>query len=263
MPRVLPSEVVAAIDALFGANRSVMEDRAISISHQDQVRTLLELLNQIPSELLTLPSTIYVEYLTFRSALASAVVRWGVGDADWRVTTRHRGDAAARIRDILLKCPDRISPPMPDLLFIPDGNARQAAQGFIQAAWQDFRAEEWVGATLFAATAAETLLFWGLKGRQDFVNHKKLETEGLKSLVKHALSCGLIGESTANQASACADGRNLIHPGKVARTGLQCGRGTALAALAALEFVTIDLTKSPPAVPDKGLGATEEDDANA
>jgi hypothetical protein len=37
------------------------------------------------------------------------------------------------------------------------------------------------------------------------------------------------------------DGRNLIHAGKVARTGLVCSKATALIALAALEAVMGDL----------------------
>lgn len=118
--------------------------------------------------------------------------------------------------------------------------------------WQNFRGEEWTGATLFAATAVETLLYWSLRSQLDLADSEKLQRSGLKAFVKAALSRILIIEPTATQASECADWRNLIHPEKVARTGLECNRGTALASLAALEFVTVDLTKYFKANSDAG-----------
>jgi len=53
----------------------------------------------------------------------------------------------------------------------------------------------------------------------------------------------LILEPAAGQARLAKDFRNLIHPGKSVRLGQECNKGTALAAAAAIEFVTADLTK--------------------
>jgi hypothetical protein len=46
---------------------------------------------------------------------------------------------------------------------------------------------------------------------------------------------------TADKAKLATDARNLIHAGKVSRTGLTCTKATALMALAALEAVTEEL----------------------
>ena len=54
----------------------------------------------------------------------------------------------------------------------------------------------------------------------------------------------LIQEKTATQARLVAGFRNLIHPGRAARTGQSCDRGTAYAALAAIEFVIEDVKKT-------------------
>jgi hypothetical protein len=51
----------------------------------------------------------------------------------------------------------------------------------------------------------------------------------------------LITSPSAKQAALAQDARNLVHPGKVARTGSACSKATALAALAAVFSVIDDL----------------------
>jgi hypothetical protein len=63
----------------------------------------------------------------------------------------------------------------------------------------------------------------------------------LDALIKDAADLKLISERAAKQASLAKDARNLVHPGRVARTGFACNRGTALASLAALDQVIEDL----------------------
>ena len=60
--------------------------------------------------------------------------------------------------------------------------------------------------------------------------------------IEVALRLEIIESETATQARQAKDFRNLIHPGRVIRLGQKCDRGTALAALAAVEFVVRDLT---------------------
>jgi len=52
----------------------------------------------------------------------------------------------------------------------------------------------------------------------------------------------LIEPETATQAQQARSFRNLIHPGRAARLGQKCDRGTALSALAAVELTVRDLT---------------------
>lgn len=103
------------------------------------------------------------------------------------------------------------------------------------------RAKWLVGATVFAAAATEALLFWALKGHPQLKAPGRLEQQHLRDYVEEALRLAIVSKETAQQASLAIDGRNLIHAGKVARTGLACSKATALTALAALEAIMNDL----------------------
>jgi hypothetical protein len=209
----------------------------IRIAHRDAVRTLLLLLRQVPDELITVPFADYTEYLQCQSSLTSALSVWGVGDQGPPARSSSGKDPVEHIRRILLICPDENPPPYPDLTFISDDNARANVQQDIRAAWIDFKSEEWKGATVFATTAVEALLFWALKRRTDVREPERLDKQHLAEYIDEAERLGVIVKATADQARLATDARNLIHAGKMARTGLTCTKATALAALAALEAV--------------------------
>jgi hypothetical protein len=162
---------------------------------------------------------------------------WDVGDQDRPVRSVKAKDPVERIRRILAVCPNENPPPYPDLAFISDDVARANVQQDIRAAWIDFRSEEWKGATVFATTAVEALLFWALKCRADMQQSKRLDKQHLGDYINDAERLGVIAKATADQARLATDARNLIHAGKMARTGLTCTKATALTALAALEAV--------------------------
>ena len=150
-------------------------------------------------------------------------------------------DPVERIRRILAVCPDENPPPYPDLTFVSDNVARTNVQQDIRAAWIDFRSKEWKGATVFATTAVEALLFWALKRRADVKQSERLDKQHLAEYITEAERLGVIVKATADQARLATDARNLIHAGKMARTGLTCTKATALTALAALEAVLAHL----------------------
>jgi hypothetical protein len=201
------------------------------------VRTLLLLLRQVPDELITVLFPDYTEYLQCQSSLTSALSLWDVGDQDRPVRNGSGKDPVERIRRILLVCPDENPPPYPDLAFIADDVARANVQQDIRAAWIDFRSEEWKGATVFATTAVEALLSWTLKRRTDVREPERLDKQHLGEYIEEAARLGVMNKATADQARLATDARNLIHAGKMARTGLTCTKATALTALAALEAV--------------------------
>jgi len=209
----------------------------IRFQHRDCVRTLLSLLRQVPDDLIAVPFTEYTEYSQCQSSLTSALSVWDVGDQDRPVKNIGGRDPVERIRRILILCPDENPPPYPDLTFIHDGTARANVQQDIRAAWIDFRSEEWKGATVFATTAVEAILFWLLRARTDVRHPEQLDKQHLRDYIDEAKRLGVIGEATADQARLATDARNLIHAGKMARTGLACTKATALTALAALESV--------------------------
>jgi hypothetical protein len=192
------------------------------------------LLRQVPDELIAVPFADYTEYLQCQSSLTSALSLWDVGDQNQPVRNASGRDPVERIRRILLVCPDESPPPYPDLTFISDDIARSNVQQDIRAAWIDFRSEEWKGATVFATTAVEALLFWALKRRTDVREPERLDKQHLGDYVNEAERLGVIVKATADQARLATDARNLIHAGKMARTGLTCTKATTLAALEAV-----------------------------
>jgi hypothetical protein len=209
----------------------------IRFAQRDAVRTLLSLLRQVPDELIAIPFADYTEYLECQSSLTSALSVWDVGDQGRFVRSVKGKDPVERLRRILAVCPDQNPPPFPDLAFISDDIARTNVQQDIRAAWIDFRSEEWKGATVFATTAVEALLFWALKRRADVRQPERLDKQYLGDYINEAERLGVIVKATADQARLATDARNLIHAGKMARTGLTCTKATALTALAALEAV--------------------------
>jgi hypothetical protein len=108
---------------------------------------------------------------------------------------------------------------------------------------------------VFAGAAIEALLLWALQQdeqaadrvvsteRSSAKSAKSLNDSYLPEFIERALAQKLIGEATASQARLAKDARNLIHPGRSARLGASCNKGTALAGLAGLEQVVADLAR--------------------
>jgi hypothetical protein len=161
-------------------------------------------------------------------------------------------------------CPDESpSPATVALAFISDTALRDSIRLDIGAADRDLINGEWKGATVLAGAATEALLLWAIQEEERksagaiLSAISKLKAAGtlkplpkaadierwrLIDLIEVAREMRLIEEDTAQQAGLGKNFRNLIHPGRVARLGQSCGRGTALAALAAVELVVRDLS---------------------
>jgi hypothetical protein len=73
--------------------------------------------------------------------------------------------------------------------------------------------------------------------RTDVRQPERLDRQHLGDYIDEAERLGVIVKAMADQARLATDARNLIHAGKMARTGLTCTKATALTALAALEAV--------------------------
>jgi len=102
-----------------------------------------------------------------------------------------------------------------------------------------------------AGSAIEALLLWKLKQEKPENLNKELEIKArvfdemtLNSLIEISKTMKFIEQETITLVSLTKDFRNLIHPGRAIRLNKICNRGTAYAALAALEHVVNDL-KSP------------------
>jgi hypothetical protein len=243
MPKVLPSQIVTAIDGMFGPSRSEVDGHAITYVYRAEVHTLLDLLDEVPSELVDLSAPDYLEFSRCRAVLSTSLALWNAGDT--RPARDVDGkDAVERIRRLMKQCHDEIPPPEPELPFISDDDIRLGIEDRIRAAWTDFSAREWMGATVFAGAALEALLFWALK-QASLTNAPKrpLDQLHLADLIGLAVSNGIIDTGTEQQAGLAKDARNLVHPGRALRSGDVCNKATALAALAAVYRLMEQLKK--------------------
>ncbi len=238
---MVPSQIIAAIDNMFGPNRNELDRYKITFAFKDQVRTLLALLELLPNDLVKVPFVEFNEFLQCRSALISAVKLWDVS-SDSPVKNISSGrDPVERIRQLLSVCPDENPPLAPDLIHIGDDLARANVQEHIRAAWIDFNAQEWNGATVFAASAIEAILYWAIKNHPQFhQSSQPLDKQHLSDYIKEAKKLSIIDDNTVKQLSLANEARNWIHAGKVARTGAICSKATALTALAGLEVLLND-----------------------
>jgi hypothetical protein len=166
------------------------------------------------------------------------------------------------IREALAKCPDQIpSPATAELLFVSDIALRESIRLDMSSATNALHSGEWKGATVLAGAATEALLLWAIQENENkksgviqgaisiLMTSGKLKNRPdgnperwyFSELIEVASNLGLIKPDTAIHARLGKDFRNLIHPGRAARLGLVCDKGTALSALATVELVARDL----------------------
>ncbi|WP_271596723.1 MULTISPECIES: hypothetical protein [unclassified Bradyrhizobium] len=244
MPKVLPSHIVSAVDNMFGVGRSELYSQAITPDHRGEVYALLDMLDQVPRELIDLSSTDYLELSRCRAVLSTALSRWNGGDGR-PVRDVGSKDPVERIRRLMRLCQDELPPAEPLLPFIQDADIRLGIEDRIRASWIDFNAQEWMGATVLAGAALEALLLWGLKNRPVAKSPvKRLDELHLGELIRYAADNGIIGEGTKNQVGLAKDARNLVHPGRALRSGEACNKTTALTAFAAVYRVIDELKAS-------------------
>jgi hypothetical protein len=241
--RVLPSDVVQAIETLIGKKTNDSDDGRIKHHYLPEVKTILALLDDVPSELIDLPFQEYLELARCRSVLAVTAARWQIGDT---IVVRDVGtkDAVERIRRLIAQCQDARPAPQPELPFVVDPARRASIEEKIRAAWIDFDGQEWLGATTFSGSALESVLLWAVEAAG--VKTKKPPNDMvLSELIDAAARAGLITSDAEKLAQMAKDARNLIHPGRVARLGASCSKASALTAMAALYTVVEELAKRP------------------
>jgi hypothetical protein len=165
MARVMPSQIVQTIDALFA--HAVKNQRGVQLSGMlSQLRGILNLLRDVPDQLITLTSADYSELILAKSAieeyLAHSTAR-GAG-AVGHVDQVDGFDTITVLRRALAKCPDEYPPQTTsELLFIKDAALRESIRQDLGAATRALNNAEWKAATVLAGAAIEALLHWRLQ----------------------------------------------------------------------------------------------------
>src|SRR5260370_36299163 len=99
------------------------------------------------------------------------------------------------------QCHGELPPAEPELPFISDADIRLGIEDRIHAAWTDFNAREWMGATVFAGAALEALLLWGLKRVKLSETPKRpLDELHLADLIRLAVNKQVIQVASERQA---------------------------------------------------------------
>jgi hypothetical protein len=258
----MPSQVVQTIDDLFPHAKRNQLDYVVSAGHASQLLGILNLLNDVPGELITLTATDYAELVLAKSTIKETLPHWrargNVGD----MANVKRFDAVTVIRRALAKCPDEYPPSATaELLFINDPELRENIRRDLGATERALNNAEWKAATVLAGATIEALLHWRLREPSPGVatvhaTAAALLTKGtikkraptdidywdLHHFIEVACELKLVEPDTYSAARLAQNFRNLIHPGRATRLAQTCDRGTAYSAVGALDHVIRDLT---------------------
>lgn len=268
MPRIVPSQVVDVIDQIFPTAKDQKDTKdsrfSVDKEHQNELAAIVELVEQIPSELLALDPNDYMALKLAVTAIKNTIPEWRLRNYGLdRIHGHGNLNPVTIIRNALAKCPDEgVAKSTSDLLFISIEELRDNLRIDTSSANQAFQNGEWKASTVLAGATIEAVLLYVLHSVQSSDAPKitaslsKLVSNGtlkqspgnnlnkwtLHPLTEVAADLGLIKEETVTQTRLARNFRNLIHPGFSVRKNQVCNRGTALTALAALEHVINDLS---------------------
>jgi len=237
---------VQAIELLIGAKATDIDDRRLAYKYFPDLKSILALLEEVPTELIDLPFQSYLELTRCRAVLAATIARWEVGDSALVVRDVGGRDPIERIRLLMQQCHDKLPPPEPELPFIDDLTRRGSIEDKIRASWTSFDVQEWLGATTFAGAALEAILLWTLDRSGIPAGKVAYNEMHLPELIDAAQKAGLISSNAAALARMAKDARNLIHAGREERLGLGCSKASSLTAMAALYAMVEELSTRTP-----------------
>lgn len=263
MPRVVPSDVVAVIDRMYP---KVEPHTGFAVSDLPTLAALVQLIEAVPDELIRLEPQEFAAFTASAAAVKGFVemLQATKPTGGTPMGLRGYGDhPIAIVRSALAKCKDEApTRATTELTFITDADLGDSIRLDISEANRALTEGQWKAATVLAGSAVEALLLWALEEhekthpgaraaavaalvgspalpRQPNADHQRWDLNDYIAVTGHM---GLVMPTTVTQASQAREFRNLIHPGRAQRLGQKCDRATALAALAAVEFVVRDLT---------------------
>lgn len=250
MPLVMPSQIVSIIESLFPtvADPHFQQDplTGVDFKQTNVLKGIVNLIHQIPGELITIPGDQYAQLLIANTIIEEALISMRTGKFNG-FSRLNKINPVAAIYNIMKMCSDEFpASSNSDLLFVTDIELRENILRDIGAIERGLRNAEWKAATVLSGAAIEALLLWKLT---DQVKRGALvrpssdfERWSLALLIDEAEKTELIRKTTADAARLSKDFRNLIHPGRAVRLRTECNRGTALSAAGALDLMVTDLS---------------------
>jgi len=262
MPRVVPSQVVDFIDSI--TSQQPGEHMRMNSIGAGGLSAVLELVDQIPDELLTMDKKTYGSLIRAKGTMREILSTWtsnqNAGHSLLNFNLHRSHNPLLHIRAALANCPDESpAPGTSELNFITDDELRTNLRDDIGRIDRALSNGEWKAATVLAGSTIEALLLWSVQQRPaaDVITaaaalttsgaltrqpDANLERWDLHDYTEVAARLGIIKSDTATETRLAREFRNLIHPGRAQRLGQKCDRGTALSCVAALVHVVRDLT---------------------
>lgn len=243
MPRVVPSQIVALIDKMFPAAAEAKGGWNLNPDHQNNLAAIIDMVNQVPAELLTLDADTNSAFISSMAAIRETVLRWRGGHPDQlKKAPGYKDNPVTLIRNALVACSDEApAPGTAELNFIDDEGLRNNLRIDISSVNRALINGEWKAATVIAGSVCEALLLWRLTKANTGEPEEVLQKWVLHQYIEVAARLKIIRPQTEKQATLAKDFRNLIHPGRATRLAQECNRGTALSAVAAVEHIVEDL----------------------
>ncbi|POF63868.1 hypothetical protein [Novacetimonas maltaceti] len=251
MARVVPTQIIDLIDQ----TRTIFKSQPPHVSHQSVagLTAIVHLIDNLPSEFLTISGTDYSDLVCGVEAIRNSVAFWQRrGNLQVTISDIRDKNVLQILRDALEKCPDQIPSPMTtELAFIEDADLRNSIRLDISAATNALHNGEWKAATVLAGSASEALLLWAIEKSPDLSTLEERpkgspERWDFSGYITVATSLKLIKDNTKKITEIAKYFRNLIHPGRAQRLSEVCDRATALTALAAVESIARDLASALP-----------------
>jgi hypothetical protein len=261
MPRVVPSQVVAFITNLWPTSRDINN---LHRGQAGQLSGLVDLVDQIPGELLTMDTGAYTLFICGKAHIRQKLLTWASDPTRGHELGQMPGappkNPVTEILAGLAQCPDESPAHATSALnFIADADLRRNLLNDIAAVTRALSNSEWKAATVLAGSTIEALLLWslsqrppaditaaitalGASGELTRQPDPNLERWDLHEFTEVAAKLTVIKPDTATETRLARQFRNLIHPGRAQRLGQKCDRGTALSSVAALDHVVRDLT---------------------
>ena len=157
MPRVVPSQVVEFMGNFFpfAANESESRNQEIGIGSREVsgLAAIIDLVQQIPHQLIALEGPQYAALITGLAAVRTAVSRWqeqGKSSLTY-ISAFNNLSPLYLIRTALSLCPDELpSAGTVELNFIPDQELRESVRTDISTTNAALSNGEWKAATVLA-----------------------------------------------------------------------------------------------------------------
>lgn len=252
MRTIMPSQAVLAIDKIYPhVVREPAHNESYSSDHAIRLQGILNIVEQIPEQLVVLGQQDFADYIHVQGAIAYTLKRW-ISRGDVGTLPGVNGQDTIRLlRNVLSKLSDSYPPPAhSDLMFVNDGDVREDLRLDIGSAERALNNSEWKQTVVTAGAVIEDLLHWKLgqdpssklAATTSAPKGQPLDKWTLGSMIDVAVELGILRTAgTITSARLAQDYRNLIHPGRRSRKSKRPNRASAYSAIGAMHGVIDEL----------------------